>query len=87
MDDRVAWRGNSKRRRTFRAKVLSGDGETVPSDTEDAADRWRALASEARARAAEMSDPEAKQIMLSIAEGYERLARRAEAGKNPKNSR
>ena len=57
----------------------------MPSEI-DVAEHWRALAAEARARADEMSDPEAKRIMLSIAEGYERLARRAEGGKNPTNS-
>ena len=57
----------------------------MPSDI-DVAEHWRTLAAEARARADEMSDPEAKRIMLSIAEGYKRLARRAEAGENLKNS-
>ena len=57
----------------------------MPSDI-DVAEHWRTLAAEARARADEMSDPEAKRIMLSIAERYERLARRAEAGKDSKNS-
>jgi hypothetical protein len=41
--------------------------------------RWWALAAEARAVAAETTDPQARQIMLRIAEGYERLARRGEA--------
>jgi hypothetical protein len=40
--------------------------------------RWWVLAAEARAVAAEMTDPLARRIMLKIAEGYERLARRAE---------
>ncbi|MFZ1103412.1 MAG: hypothetical protein WAN86_11315 [Hyphomicrobiaceae bacterium] len=39
------------------------------------------MAAEARAVANEMTDPQARQIMLKIAEGYERLARRAEARK------
>jgi hypothetical protein len=69
----------------LRSKGLSGGGEIVPSEI-DVAEHWRTLAAEARARADEMSDPEAKRIMLSIAEGYERLARRADAGKNPRNS-
>ena len=57
----------------------------MPSEI-DVAEHWRTLAAEARARADEMSDPEAKRIMVSIAEGYKRLARRADAGKNPRNS-
>jgi hypothetical protein len=52
----------------------------MPSDS-DAAERWRTLAAEARAVAEEMADPEAKRTMLSIADGYDRLARRAEARK------
>jgi hypothetical protein len=41
--------------------------------------RWWALAAEARVVAAEMTDPQARKVMLKIAEGYERLAQRAEA--------
>lgn len=52
----------------------------MPADV-DAAERWRTLAAEARAAAVEMTDPEAKRTLLSIAEGYQRLARRAEARK------
>jgi hypothetical protein len=52
----------------------------MPSDA-DVAERWRTLAAEARRTADELTDPEAKRIMLSIAEGYEVLARRAEARK------
>jgi hypothetical protein len=50
----------------------------MPPD-QDNPSRWWALAAEARAVAGEMTDPQARQIMLRIAEGYERLARRAEA--------
>ena len=39
---------------------------------------WRARAEEARAMAEQMPDPEAKRMMLGIAEGYEKLALRAE---------
>jgi hypothetical protein len=45
----------------------------------DDASRWRALAEEVRSVAAEMTEPDARQTMLRIAEGYERLARYAEA--------
>jgi hypothetical protein len=44
----------------------------------DRAARWRELAAEARANAEVMNDAQARQIMLSIAEAYERLAKRAE---------
>ena len=46
--------------------------------------RWLALAAEARAVAAEMTDPTARAIMIKIAQGYENLARLAE--KRRKNS-
>jgi hypothetical protein len=39
---------------------------------------WRDRAEEARVNAEQMSDPEAKRMMLEIAEGYLRLAERAE---------
>ena len=42
--------------------------------------RWWALAAEVRTVADEMTDAEARQIMLKIAECYERLARRALRG-------
>jgi hypothetical protein len=44
----------------------------------DRAERWKELAAEALAVANDLSDPEARQIMLAIAGAYERLARRAE---------
>jgi hypothetical protein len=37
--------------------------------------RWRKRAEEARTQAAQMTDEEARRGMLSIAEGYERMAR------------
>jgi hypothetical protein len=39
---------------------------------------WYALAAEARATAAKMTDPEAIAVMISIAEGYDKLAVREE---------
>jgi hypothetical protein len=51
----------------------------MPSDRDNSPSRWWALAAEACAVAAEMTDPQTRQIMLKIAEGYERLARRARA--------
>jgi hypothetical protein len=51
----------------------------MPSDSADAAARWRALAAEARATAEQMTDADAKRVVLNIADGYERLAERAEA--------
>ena len=49
----------------------------MPSGNDEAV-RWLALAAWARAIAREMTDPDAREIMLKIAQGYEDLARRAE---------
>ena len=49
----------------------------MPSGKEEVT-RWLALAAWARATADEMADPDAREIMLKIAESYEDLARRAE---------
>lgn len=53
---------------------MSKDGQP-----EEGVARWKELAAEALAAAAEMTDAEAKSVMLDIAERYERLARHAEA--------
>ena len=55
-----------------------GEAARMPPDRDNPS-RWWALAAEARAVAGEMTDPQARRIMLKIAEGYERLARRAES--------
>ena len=39
---------------------------------------WRELASEARAKAQDMTDPEAKLVMFKVAEQYERFVKLAE---------
>ena len=39
---------------------------------------WRQRADEARAMAEQMTDRDARQMMLGIAEDYEKLAKRAE---------
>jgi hypothetical protein len=39
---------------------------------------WRDRAEEARVNAEQMSDPESRRMMLEIADGYVRLAERAE---------
>jgi hypothetical protein len=50
----------------------------------DSAEHWRQLAEEARAVAAQLADRDAKQVMATIADAYERLAAHAEARKkNP----
>ena len=54
----------------------------TPSQKDGGAAKWRALGAEARACAAEMVEPRARRIMQGIAEAYESLAQRANAGKN-----
>ena len=44
---------------------------------------WRGRAHEARMRAGELNDPEAKRQMLGIARGYDRFAERAEERLRP----
>jgi hypothetical protein len=39
---------------------------------------WQERAQEARVHADQLTDPEAKRMMLGIAESYDRLAKRAE---------
>jgi hypothetical protein len=46
--------------------------------TERDAGRWRRLEAEARLIGFSMADPKSKRVMLSIADGYKRLAERAE---------
>jgi hypothetical protein len=46
-------------------------------DDLDTAARWKAIAADALAAAAKATDPEAKDTLLTIAAGYERLAERA----------
>jgi hypothetical protein len=54
---------------------------------EDEARRWRTLAAEAITRAQLLKDPEAKAVLLGIAERYDRLARQAEARSAEENSK
>jgi hypothetical protein len=51
----------------------------MPPEASDPVLRWRALAEEARTIADQMTDPQAKLILLTIARGYDRLAERAAA--------
>ncbi len=51
-------------------------GEIVASTNK--VEHWRSRAAEARATAEQMTHPEAKATMLSIAAGYERMARQEE---------
>jgi hypothetical protein len=59
--------------------VAYRDGGRVGMPTiTDGAERWRALASEARNTAIQMTDAEAKRALLFIAAAYERLAHGAQ---------
>jgi rubrerythrin len=49
----------------------------MPSFADDPA-HWRQRADEARALAEQITDRDARQMMLRIAEDYEKLAKRAE---------
>jgi hypothetical protein len=51
----------------------------MPAEAPDPALRWQALADEARTIADQMTDPQQKLILLTIARGYDRLAERASA--------
>jgi hypothetical protein len=57
----------------------------VPAKNIDMAEHWRKLAMGARAVVDELTDPDARRIMLRIAEGYELLTRRAEASEKNSN--
>jgi hypothetical protein len=58
----------------------------MPADRDALAERWRALAAEARACAAAMMQPEGRRIMQEIAAAYDALARRASAVTDHKQS-
>lgn len=57
-----------------------GDYSAMPSEI-DVEERWRSLAAEARVLAGNMTDAEARRLMLSIAAGYDLLADHAKARK------
>jgi hypothetical protein len=54
----------------------------TPAENHGGQAKWRALAAEARARAAEMAEPPARRIMQEIAAAYESLAERTKVRKN-----
>jgi hypothetical protein len=59
------------------ARSRAGDYRDSAMDDQPVA-RWRDQAADARAAADELTDPEAKLLLLTIAQTYEHLARRAE---------
>ena len=69
---------------TFLWHTETGVRVDMPTTTDDA-DRWRALASEARSAAHEMTNPEAKRALHFIALAYERLSRNAQKRKDQAN--
>ena len=50
----------------------------MPDSVLDNPKHWRERAEEARSIAEQLSDPDAKRMMLRIADDYERLAQHAE---------
>jgi hypothetical protein len=73
-------------RRNKLASPALGEGPSggkrrgMPPDdkkTDNAEERWRTLAADARNQAEAMTDPEARRMMLEIADGYDILAERA----------
>jgi len=60
-------------------------GPKMSSEPPEPPERWRALALEARNVAAQMTDLEAKLVMLSIARIYERLTVLAQAREQKKD--
>jgi hypothetical protein len=56
-----------------------------PSPKAEEPAKWRALAAEARACAAEMAEARARRLMQDIAAAYDRLAQRADE-QNPRAS-
>jgi hypothetical protein len=55
------------------------------TDTDSGEQRWRALAGEARQQAQLLTDPDARRLMLGIADGYDRLAERAKLRRSANN--
>ena len=50
----------------------------IPLGLLNDAKHWQDRAEEARVHADQMSDPEARRMMLEVAAGYDKLAKRAE---------
>ena len=57
----------------------------MPPEASDPVLRWQTLAEEARTIADQMTDPQARLILFTIARGYDRLAQRAAARKAQTN--
>jgi hypothetical protein len=60
------------------AKHAGGIWRVMPYRSFNDPKHWRERAEEARTHAQQMTDPEVKRMMLTIAEDYEKLARRAQ---------
>jgi hypothetical protein len=53
----------------------------IPLELLSNVEHWRDRAEEARVHADQMSNPEAQRMMLEVAAGYDKLAKRAEQRK------
>jgi transcriptional regulator with XRE-family HTH domain len=73
-------RPQAKRQREERESAMPDDDRSAssPDHILHSADHWRKRAEELRTLAEKIDDPQAKQMMLSTADDYEMLAKRAE---------
>jgi hypothetical protein len=82
---RPEWRPSDARRNLSHSSAYCfSDNDThrvfnlMTTGLTDDPEHWRDRAHEARTRAGQLNDPEAKRQMLGIARGYDRLAERAQ---------
>ena len=80
--DVIIW--NFKDYKALKRQPYSGEPALPTGDK--VSDRWQSLADDARSVANEMTDEDAKAVMLGIADKYALLAERARAREKAKSS-